>query len=216
MYRQQIKQDELTTLDWDKLLFDLTAAIEFFQKAGRPLYTRILLRSGRETISRIGADIQFNLRAPGLLDFLGSRLEKFSNVNRTTLAALKQQIRLGVEAGETIDDIAGRVKRVYSSSSSWRAMTIARTETVSSANMASLLGAMDTELVEFKKWITSRDEDVRSTPYSHVAAEGETVGLDDFFRATGELLKAPATGSIAANSINCRCVMTYITKDGEV
>lgn len=204
------------TLDWDKLLFDLVTAMEFFRREAEPMYTRILIRAGKETIDRIGAQMNFTLNAPGLLDFLGSRLEKFSNVNKTTLDILKRQIRQGVEAGETIDDIAGRVKRVFRSSSSWRALTIARTETVSSANTASLIGAKFSGLVELKKWITSRDEDVRSTPYSHVAAEGETVPVDEFFRATGELLQAPATGTIASNNIACRCIMTYITKDGEV
>lgn len=211
-----LKADELQELRLDEILFDLQVAIAVFAAQGNKLYTPLMIRAGMDALRRSGSDKDFNINAPQVQRFLGDRLQKFSNINVTTARAIRAQLVEGMNNAETIDELAKRVRTIFDSSSTWRSLVIARTETVSAANTASLLGAQQSGLIEKKKWITSRDDDVRSTPYSHRAAEGETVALDDFFRATGEEMQAPATGSIAANNINCRCTMIYTTNAGEV
>jgi len=59
-----------------------------------------------------------------------------------------------------------------------------------------------------KEWISMRDDKVRD---DHAEADGQTVGLDDFFLVGGEQLEYPGdpNGSIE-NIINCRCIVGYI------
>lgn len=63
-----------------------------------------------------------------------------------------------------------------------------------------------------KRWLTSRDARVRrpegSSPFDHVAAEGQTVAIDEPFIVSGEQLMFPgdrSRGASAGNIINCRC-----------
>ncbi len=59
-----------------------------------------------------------------------------------------------------------------------------------------------------KEWISMRDSKVRD---DHAAADGQIVGLNDFFLVGSEKLEFPGdpNGSIE-NTINCRCIIGYI------
>lgn len=196
-------------IDIDAILFDLEAAILLWQREGQPIYFDIARNTGNDVVRSLGVQVDFNLTSPGLLEFLADRLERFSNVNRSTVRHIRRTLQQGVALGESIDSLSKRIRRVFRVAGTSRARTIAVTETISAANRASLAGASISGVVQVKEWLTSNDSDVRTAPYSHVAAAGERVALHDVFRRTGEEMQAPATGTIPANNINCRCTQVY-------
>jgi len=73
--------------------------------------------------------------------------------------------------------------------------------------------------IEFKpskEWIAAGDELVRRTPFSHVAADGQKVKIDENFTVGGQKLRIPgdtSLGASLANVINCRCTSTISQKE---
>ena len=62
-----------------------------------------------------------------------------------------------------------------------------------------------------KKWISILDAQTRTGRFDHVAPDGQTVGVKDFFLVSGEQLSVPRDterGSLG-NKINCRCIASY-------
>lgn len=61
-----------------------------------------------------------------------------------------------------------------------------------------------------KKWLTMKDEKVR---FTHSLADGQTVGIDDYFNIGGYEMLYPMDTSQGAppnECVNCRCVIQYL------
>jgi SPP1 gp7 family putative phage head morphogenesis protein len=85
------------------------------------------------------------------------------------------------------------------------ANTIAWTESGKAYNFGTLEGFRQSGVVAKKEWLAILDEHTRD---AHRDADGQVVGLDEFFLVDGELIQFPgAPGATAENSINCRCAM---------
>lgn len=129
------------------------------------------------------------------------------------------EITDGVNAGESLDQLAARVDRVlsYTGSERWpgRARTIAVTETTRAYGAATMAAGVEqsrvTGRILNKTWRTSHDERVR---IGHRDADGQTVPVFMPFQVGGEPLQFPGDPSGAPdNVINCRCDL--IIKNGE-
>jgi SPP1 gp7 family putative phage head morphogenesis protein len=128
-------------------------------------------------------------------------------ITATTQAALEAQIlQSGVEAGESIDDLARRLRGVFSDLSTWRSETIARTETVGGYNQAALMAAQSSGVVVSRSWLSTHDS--RTRP-SHQRQDGHTVTGDDSY-PNGCRFPGDPSGP-ARETINCRCVELYAT-----
>lgn len=61
-----------------------------------------------------------------------------------------------------------------------------------------------------KKWLTMKDEKVR---FTHSLADGQTVGIDDYFNIGGYEMLYPmdtSQGAPTSECVNCRCVVQYL------
>lgn len=124
------------------------------------------------------------------------------------------EITDGLNAGETVDQVAARVGRVLSwtDSERWpgRARTIAWTETTRARGAGTLAAGTEQARVTgrmlTKTWRAHNDEKTR---IAHRDADNQTVPFWAPFRVGGENLMAPGdpTGS-PENVINCRCDIT--------
>lgn len=115
-------------------------------------------------------------------------------------------------SGASINDI---VRSLESSSelSTMRARRIARTETVTSANSASLINAKELGLPMRKIWLAIED---KRTRHSHRMVDNLTLGIDDPFNVNGSLMMQPGarkqTNGLpvpAKEVVNCRCTLGY-------
>lgn len=152
------------------------------------------LAKGELKTKSIAEDIFLNK----LQAYIATRIAKIIGINRTTQKRLRSKIDEGVQAGETIDQIADRVRDYYNMSGS-RAKLIARTETAGGVNGGTQLYYEDIG-VEKKKWLTAGDEAVRPT---HRVLDGEVVDIDERF-SNGLMYPADSEGE-AGEVINCRC-----------
>ena len=67
-----------------------------------------------------------------------------------------------------------------------------------------------------KEWVTAGDEVVRTSPFSHVAADGQKVNIDESFNVGGQLLRIPgdtSQGASLSNVIRCRCASVVDKED---
>lgn len=138
-------------------------------------------------------------------------VEQVTKVNNTTKSLLRMIVERGMIEGKTFREIAKEIRAIKGITNSYRAMVIAKTETHSVTIFSVDKAIVSSGLVTEREWMNAGDERVREDPFSHVAANGERVGVDEKFVKTGEPLSYPGDpdGS-AANVILCRCVLLYL------
>ena len=104
--------------------------------------------------------------------------------------------------------IQAEIASKASSISRLRSRVIARTETHTASQSASHEAAKATGINVKKQWSASGGDRTRE---SHDQADGQTVGMEEYFDVGGEALLYPGdpNGS-AENVINCRCVTLIV------
>ena len=98
----------------------------------------------------------------------------------------------GVETGASNDDIAGSIKQFFADQSDYRAMRIARTESINAYGAGALEGYRQSGVVEGKYWMP----DAEACPICVENADAGVIGLEEEF-PSGDL--APA------GHVNCEC-----------
>ncbi|GAJ12411.1 unnamed protein product, partial [marine sediment metagenome] len=101
----------------------------------------------------------------------------------------------GVSRGEKIPSLASRVSSVYDEAKGYRAVRIARTETIAASNQGALQAYDQSGVVEKKEWYCAIDE---RTCEECSAMHGEVVKLHDNF-----------SGGVDAPPLHpdCRCTI---------
>jgi uncharacterized protein with gpF-like domain len=125
-------------------------------------------------------------------------------IRDTTEAAVSEGLG-EVAMGERI--IKAMAKEA-ASISTLRANIIARTETHAAANATNMTAAKDTGLPLMKEWVSGGDDRTRD---SHRDANGQKVGVDDYFKVGDSLLMYPGDpNGDGEDVINCRCSAVYL------
>lgn len=156
--------------------------------------------------------VSFNLFDSHIQAMIDGRANLLAGgVTDTTFGAIKDSMALGMEAGESTTQLAGRVSSVFKEgyfrvakdgtkyqvlSAPQRAALIARTEASGAVNGAAWSQAVASKLPVTKEWVTQGDDRVRD---KHTQMEGETVKIDDVF----------SDGSDYPNDPNERCTMLF-------
>lgn len=129
------------------------------------------------------------------------------NISDTTMLNIQNAIAEGIQAGLSEIEIADLISATAPEISASRARTIARTEAHRASNVTGFQTAKATGLEMQKVWVASGGSRTRT---SHQEADGQKVGLDDYFNVGGKKLRFPADPSGGASeTINCRCVLVY-------
>lgn len=124
-------------------------------------------------------------------------------INSTTMDAIRKALAEGFSAGESIQQLSKRIEGYFEGNAKARATMVSRTETIAASNA----GAVDRykkEGVKQKEWFAAMDERTRDT---HLAANGQIVGIDEYFKVGSDYMQAPGQGSDPSENIFCRCVV---------
>jgi len=139
---------------------------------------------------------------------------KITQVQDTTKKMISKVIQTGVSAGQTNREIATRIRNTGKVDSKFRALRIARTETLGLYNSATDASVRETGLKFVRVWSTTKDLRTRrrkkGSIWDHWVVDGQKRAQNDPFSVSGEKLSFPGDpkGS-AGNIINCRCVLLY-------
>ena len=93
-----------------------------------------------------------------------------------------------------------------------RARLIARTESTTASNQAATFAAQQNGATK-KIWISAKDNRTRRRPRNatdHLHADGQEVGINDYFIVSGELMMQPGDKKASAGNVcNCRCTVAF-------
>lgn len=157
--------------------------------AVQPRLTRALRAFCRQAAAGAGVTYDpFESTAQAWIDGRSFQLvqELFDRSFETTRKALRKTLAAGWQAGEGADDLAGRIRGVFSHATRYRSYMIARTETTACAN-AAMLGVWEQAKMPYKQWLSARDE--RVCPVCG-PLDREVVALHEAF--SGGMLAPPA------------------------
>jgi HK97 family phage portal protein len=164
---------------------------------------------GNAALADLGLSNAFNMLNPLVTDHLrevaGDRIGGM--VTDTTREALRATLAEGVAAGEGIRELAARVGQVFEDADSWRAITIARTEVVRSANFSTFTAYDQAGIVKEKQWVSTPDDRTRD---AHTALHGQQRPIDSPFEIGGATAMYPGDFGVAELDINCRCTISAV------
>lgn len=195
-------------IDLDNIMEPATSEDE---ARARRILKELLRERGVEAINELGElvdlaeAIEINLNSERVARFLDAQVNRAIIVpDGTTAQMLRESLAEGVQANETLSELAARVRSVFEARGNMAA-TIARTETLPGFNLATQEAWEATGVVEQQEWLTARDDQVRP---AHAEVDGDAVPLGSAFTVGGEPLLYPGdpSGSIG-NTANCRCTM---------
>jgi SPP1 gp7 family putative phage head morphogenesis protein len=172
----------------------------------RALAARTFKRGAQDTLREIeGEIVPFDLEDPRVVAYIDRTLaEKITTIAHNRLSEVRDVVTASVSEGQTVGQLANRLRDHFDNNSSMWAKRIARTETAGLYNRGAEAGMEDAG-IEKKEWLSSRDADVRA---SHYDMDGESVPLGaDFVFPSGASGPYPGAIDDPAESINCRCAL---------
>lgn len=129
------------------------------------------------------------------------------NKNRDkSIKLIADEVKKGLESGRTYSqvskDLADRLGTEL-----YKAERVVKTESNRVVNDAKLesFREINTHTPIKKKWVSSRDEKVRST---HQELDGTIIGIEEEFEVNGNRALAPGLFGVPQEDISCRCIMT--------
>ncbi len=188
--------------------FDLPRWIKRFREEARPLIREMVTEAGVTLYADLAIKGAFDVFNPQVARFIEQRAQRFAvQVNETTWTNLRASLSDGLQAGESIDDLAKRVESVMADRIRSSSDVIARTEVNGAVNGGAILAAEQSGVVQGKTWIAALDERTRET---HIAAHEQTVPLDRDFMVGAGMGPAPGQIGLASEDVNCRCFLNFV------
>lgn len=185
--------------------FDRGKWVKTFRLAIRPAIQTAVNDIGQAALDDLALGLSFDVLDPNVIRAMEQQAQRFAvQVNQTTWDRLRGSLAEGITAGEGTDDLAKRVRAVMGTRIRSDAEAIARTETTTAASTGTQASWRQSGVVSGKRWLAALDDRTRET---HVAAHGQTVGLEEDFSVGGATGQGPGNMSSAAESVNCRCSM---------
>lgn len=176
------------------------------------LYRSVATIAGTTAADKLGQ--AFNLRAPRIAQFIRDRASTFAKqITDTTYGQIREQLNAGAQAGESIPQLAKRIRHLFQVASDSRAKMIARTEVISAYNGASDAVVRDygPDVVGGKEWIATRDARTRE---DHRVADGQVKAMHEPFVVGGAPMTYPGDPVAPPGEvINCRCTIGYLTPE---
>jgi SPP1 gp7 family putative phage head morphogenesis protein len=193
-------------------IFDVSQFIADIRASVEGNLAKTLIPAGNLSMEEFGDGASFGPRPEWVAEFIRSRSNFITGAAKSDHERILRHVEEGIDSGETMDDIADRVRGIFQACDRSSAMVIAQTETATAFSHARD-ASMHQAGVTHKEWLSSQDERVRD---SHQEADGQIVGLDEDFTVNGIRMAHPhAEGAPASEVINCRCITIAALKSQE-
>jgi uncharacterized protein with gpF-like domain len=172
----------------------------------------IFAPKAREAVAAVGSKTADGRRT--LLEARG--LSSFASISKTTTENVVSEVMAGMNAGNTLAQIAQGIAEKFSALNFNRAKTIARTETLTAVSIGQggAIKAANKVIPGMKKvWLTAQDDRVRD---SHKELDGDVIGGNEKFKSgLGNELQFPRDPRTndAADVINCRCTVAMVAPE---
>lgn len=174
--------------------------LEIYSNLVKPQYKRSLIKS----------DIDFEtIISEWLNTNAGYRIV---SVHSTLIQSIIKVISEGYENNISVAEITRNLQNKFG----WykaQALRIARTETTTATNYATVLAAESSKFILEKTWISVQDNRTRVKIFDHLDMNGFKLDSDKPFFVGGENIQYPGDPKASAgNVINCRCKIAFTVK----
>lgn len=187
-------------------IFDIIAENGLLEVSMTPEIRRALMNSAEDFWTQANLDIAFDVDNPLVDAGAGEFFNRLEKINNITYNHIKTLLTDSIGGGDSLGKVVKKLKEHHGFSTT-RAKLIARTESTGLVNRGTLIGYQKAGVTK-KQWITQQDDTTRE---HHSIADGETVGVDAMFMATGWPMSAPGDASAPANqTANCRCTIVPV------
>lgn len=172
-----------------------------------PLVRQTVIAGARDVAAAIGID--FTASNPRVQQLIRQRVTKLAGaVTETSLTRVRDVITAARDEGVGMNEITRRIREdaFGGTITKTRATTIARTETVGALNEGEHLAALESGVMQSKRWLSQRDGKVRPDHKADDAAGW--IPIADTYPNSG--LDYPhQPGAPAEQVINCRCSQLF-------
>lgn len=142
--------------------------------------------------------------------YLAQARNTYQQVGDHLWATARAQLSQGFESGESIPQLAARLRQ-SAGLSARTAVMVARTSVIEASNAGSMAMARVSGLEMLKEWIATPDLRTRPT---HLAADGQRVALSEPFIVGGYSADFPAAPTLPPSErYRCRCTQGYVMPD---
>lgn len=207
--RASRSQKSLTRAAAADFMFDLQGFAAKLQTAMRSVAKTALQTAGEQFLKEVKLDDPFSMPAAEVAQFLAERENNLKGVPQEVFDQVKDNLQAGIDVGDTMQDLAKRVRQEFNDMSKTRSTRIAMTETAVVYGKARQVG-MEQAGIQWKSWLTSGNANVRA---AHRMVNKARVRIDEAFLVinpkTGESDEVQHPGDPAGapwNIINCHCV----------
>lgn len=155
--------------------------------------------------------------------------DRITDVRKTFLEYMRKEIAFLLGDNKTISEVATILTKKINKRNfyRWQSLRIARTETTSASNYASIIAGDVSGVLLDKVWVSAVDNRTRKPPkseFNHLQMNGVRVPKDEHFKVpfNGSFEKVMFAGdpkASAGNVINCRCSNALVPrrdKDGRI
>ena len=203
-----------------KLTYEALINSNVTQTQIKEMYKEIYTTLGNPQYKRIKRSIKAELDFETIIaNWLNSNMGlRIVSVHQTLIDAIVAVIAQGYQDNISVEDITRNLQNKFG----WykyQALRIARTETTTATNFATVVAAQNSDFVLEKTWISVQDNRTRRPPksvYDHLDMNGVKVDLNQPFFTSGEEIMYPGDPSAkAGNVINCRCKVVFTVKEDE-
>lgn len=201
----------LRSVDPDRIVLDLQSMKNDLSSAVAPVYPAMLdLTFAFTTSVDLGGVAVFQLDDPRIMEVLTRRQSVLLGTAPVTLQRnMRESLRAGIEAGETIAELRHRIASVYDiAASSHKTLSIARTESAGFMNasrdkMFEIVGSDESD------WTTADDEHVRESHVLYGSSGPQKRGFNYLTlhptSGSGVLQYPNDDRAPAGEVVNCRC-----------
>ena len=203
-----------------KLTYEFLIYSNVTESQIKEMYKEIYTTLGNPQYKRIKRSIKAEITFESIIQtWINSNLGyRIVSVHQTLIESIVAVIANGYENNLSVADITRNLQNKFG----WykaQALRIARTETTTATNYATVVAAQNSDFVLEKTWISVQDNRTRRPPksvYDHLDMNGVKVDLNQPFFTSGEEIMYPGDPSAkAGNVINCRCKVVFTVKEDE-
>ena len=185
-------------------LFDKLDEDKRLQAVLDPLLRGDLQFGGDQIYEEVAIGTAWDMPPMVAMEYLATRNKVIAGINQTTWEELRSSLVQGLADGDTTQQLADRVKAVYTVAGDSRAKAIAITETNAAVNTGRMKG-MKSAGIKRKGWITAHLERTRLTHLANeeISANQNGIPIDSVW-PNGCSYPGDPNGA-PGETINCRC-----------
>ena len=143
----------------DDFLIDWTKYRIVYNEFGQLMLPLIMADWAMQEIETFELGISFDVLDPNVQSAIRARVNRFSDsVVNETRDQLHRTVNQSIQAGDGIPQLEKKIRLLYADMSKYRAVRIARTETIWGQNEGAEQSYIQSGVVEQKEWWTARDD----------------------------------------------------------